>query len=117
MGWAALFHVITTFAVGAGMRGGEALTEAWHLLIVTGVLGSGVAYTLQVVAQSEMSAARAVVILAGESVAAAAFAAVWIGERLQLHQWVGAAIVLGAMVLSEMRARLADVRAEAATPV
>jgi drug/metabolite transporter (DMT)-like permease len=117
MGWAAAFHIVATLAIGAGLRAGEATTEAWHLLIVTGVLGSGIAYTLQVVAQSEMSAARAVVILAGESVAAAAFSAVWLGERLLVHQWVGAAIVLAAMVLSETKARLADVRAEAQTPV
>jgi hypothetical protein len=36
---------------------------------------------------------------------------------LLFHQWVGAGVVLGAMVLSEFRARAADVRAEAATPV
>jgi len=117
MGWAALLHIVATLAIGAGLRGAEAATEAWHLLIVTGVLGSGVAYTLQVVAQSEMSPSRAVVILAGESVAAAGFAAVWLGERLQAHQWLGAALVLGAMVVSELRARLADIHAEAATPV
>lgn len=117
MGWAAFFHVVTTLAIGAGLRSGEALTDAWHLLIVTGVLGSGVAYTLQVIAQSEMSPTRAVVILAGESVAAAAFAAVWLGERLEPHQWLGAALVLVAMAVSELRARLRDVRAEAATPV
>jgi drug/metabolite transporter (DMT)-like permease len=117
MGWAALLHIVVTLAIGAGLRSAEAATEAWHLLIVTGVLGSGVAYTLQVVAQAEMSPARAVVILAGESVAAAGFAAVWLGERLQAHQWLGASLVLGAMVVSELRARLADIRAEAATPV
>jgi drug/metabolite transporter (DMT)-like permease len=117
MGWAALLHIATTLLIGAGLRSAEAATEAWHLLIVTGVLGSGVAYTLQVVAQSEMSPTRAVVILAGESVAAAGFAAVWLGERLQAHQWLGAALVLGAMAVSELRARLADIRAEAATPV
>ncbi|MGH2684467.1 MAG: DMT family transporter [Actinomycetota bacterium] len=117
MGWAAAFHIVATLVIGAGLRAGEAAAEAWYLLIVTGVLGSGIAYTLQVVAQTEMSAARAVVILAGESVAAAAFSAVWLGERLLAHQWVGAAIVLGAMALSETRARLADVRAEAQTPV
>jgi drug/metabolite transporter (DMT)-like permease len=64
-----------------------------------------------------MSPTRAVVILAGESVAAAAFSAVWLGERLEPHQWVGAALVLAAMVLAELRARRADLRAEAATPV
>jgi drug/metabolite transporter (DMT)-like permease len=64
-----------------------------------------------------MSPTRAVVILAGESVAAAGFAAVWLGERLEAHQWLGAALVLSAMAVSELRARLADLRAEATTPV
>jgi drug/metabolite transporter (DMT)-like permease len=117
MGWAALFHIATTLAIGEGLRTAEAASEAWHLLIVTGVLGSGVAYTLQVIAQSEISPTRAVVILAGESVAAAGFSALWLGERLQAHQWLGAALVLAAMAASELRARLADLRAEAATPV
>jgi drug/metabolite transporter (DMT)-like permease len=117
MGWAALFHIATTLAIGQGLRSGEVLSEAWSLLIVTGVLGSGVAYTLQVIAQSEMSPTRAVVILAGESVAAAGFSAVWLGERLQAHQWLGAALVLVAMAVSELRARLADIRAAAAPPV
>lgn len=117
MGWAALLHIVAAVAIGAGLRSAEAATEAWLLLIVTGVLGSGVAYTLQVIAQTEMSPTRAVVILAGESVAAAAFSAVWLGERLEPHQWLGAGLVLTAMVVSELRARLADLRAEAATPV
>lgn len=117
MGWAALLHIVAAVSIGAGLRATEAATEAWHLLIVTGVLGSGVAYTLQVIAQTEMSATRAVVILAGESVAAAAFSAVWLGERLEPHQWLGAGLVLTAMVVSELRARLADLRAEASTPV
>ena len=117
MGWAAALHVTASVVLGHGLQAGDALREAWVLLVVTGVLGSGVAYTLQVLAQSEMSAARAVVILAGESVAAAAFSAIWLGERLLAHQWVGALLVLAAMAVSELFARRADLRAEAATPV
>ena len=104
MGTAAGLHLIATS--WTGLRPVEA-AEAWHLLVITGVLGSGLAYTLQVMAQREVSATRAVVILAGESVAAALFAAIWLGERLHFHQWVGAAIVLGAMGLSELGARRA----------
>lgn len=102
MGAAASLHLLATAPGGPGIAGAS---ETWHLLVVTGVLGSGVAYTLQVMAQREVTAGRAVVILAGESVAAALFAGVWIGERLVLHQWVGAAIVLGAMAVSELGAR------------
>jgi drug/metabolite transporter (DMT)-like permease len=104
MGAAAGLHLIA--AAGAGLRPGAAV-DAWHLLLITGVLGSGLAYTLQVMAQREVSPTRAVVILAGESVAAAAFSAIWLGERLAVHQWAGAGVVLGAMVLSELGARRA----------
>jgi drug/metabolite transporter (DMT)-like permease len=86
------------------------------MLVVTGVLGTGVAYTLQIVAQRTVTATRAVVILAGESVSSAAFSFVFLGERLEPHQWVGALLVLLAMVLSELRARRSELEAEAAAP-
>jgi drug/metabolite transporter (DMT)-like permease len=104
MGAAAALHVMA--AAGTGLRPAAAL-EVWHLLVVTGVLGSGLAYTLQVMAQRKVSAGRAVVILAGESVAAAIFSAVWVGDRLAIHQWVGALVVLAAMAISELGARRA----------
>jgi drug/metabolite transporter (DMT)-like permease len=90
--------------LGPGLRGADA-ASIWHLLLITGVLGSGVAFTLQVVAQRNIDAGRAVVILAGESLTAAIFAAFWLGERLLLHQWAGAALVLAAMTVSELGAR------------
>jgi drug/metabolite transporter (DMT)-like permease len=104
MGTAAALHLIAT--AWTGLRPAAA-AEVWHLFLITGVLGSGLAYTLQVIAQREVSATRAVVILAGESVAAALFSALWLGERLLIHQWIGAAVVLGAMGLSELGARRA----------
>jgi drug/metabolite transporter (DMT)-like permease len=110
----ALFHLV---ALGVTEARVPDDTEVWVMLLITGVLGSGVAYTIQVVAQRSVTATRAVIILAGESVSAAAISYVWLGERLQAHQWVGAAAVLAAMALSELGARRADVRAEQATPV
>jgi drug/metabolite transporter (DMT)-like permease len=114
MFWTALLHLAITVPVGVRAAGA---VEVWAMLLITGVLGTGVAYTLQIVAQREMTAARAVVILAGESVAAAAFSFAFLGERLQPHQWAGATLVLAAMVASELRARRQDLRAEAAAPV
>jgi drug/metabolite transporter (DMT)-like permease len=74
--------------------------------VLTGILGTGVAFTIQVVAQAEVSATRAVVLLAGESLVAAFVSAIWLHERLAAHQWLGAALVLAAMVVSELHARL-----------
>jgi len=68
--------------------------SVWVLLILTGVFGSGLAYTLQIVAQQTLTVVRAVVLLAGEAIFSAVFSAVWLGERLSLHQWLGAAGVL-----------------------
>jgi drug/metabolite transporter (DMT)-like permease len=103
MAAAALLHLVVAL-LGPGLRGADA-ASIWHLLVITGVLGSGVAFTLQVLAQRKIDAARAVVILAGESLSAAVFAAFWLGERLLLHQWVGAFLVLAAMTVSELGAR------------
>ena len=106
MGAAAALHLVAAMPVGWRAAGAAGV---WELLLVTGVLGSGVAYTLQVLAQETMSATRAVVILAGESVSAAAFAYMWVGDRPRPHQWLGAGLVVLAMVVSELGARRAAV--------
>jgi drug/metabolite transporter (DMT)-like permease len=114
MGVTALLHLLVVVPIGFRTPDGG---EVWLMLLITGVLGSGVAYTLQVLAQETITATRAVVILAGESVSAAAISYVWLGDRLAPHQWVGALLVLTAMALSELTARRADLRAEAVSPV
>lgn len=104
MGATALFQLIAVSLVG--LRPGVALSgPVWPLLVITGVFGSGVAYTIQIVGQQGLTATRAVVLLAGEALFAALFAAIWIGERLVPHQWIGALLVLGAMAYSELSAR------------
>ena len=104
MGATAVLQFVAVVPVG--LRPG-ALTghSVWALLILTGVFGSGLAYTLQIVAQQTLTVVRAVVLLAGEAIVSAVFSAVWIGERLSLHQWIGAALVLAAMAWSELSAR------------
>jgi drug/metabolite transporter (DMT)-like permease len=116
MGVAAALHLL--LAAGTGLRIDEAASvSVWPLLALTGVLGSGVAFTIQILAQRTITAARAVVLLAGEALFAAAFAAVWIEERLAAHQWLGAALVLAAMAYSELSARRPSVsRVDAAAP-
>jgi drug/metabolite transporter (DMT)-like permease len=114
MGATALLPLVAVIPIG--LRGPDT-GEVWLMLAITGVLGSGVAYTIQVVAQQTVTAARAVIILAGEAVSAAAISFVWLGERLELHQWIGATLVLGAMAISELSARRAELRADVAAPV
>jgi drug/metabolite transporter (DMT)-like permease len=104
MGFAALYHILASLP--GGLQTDRVLSASvWPLLILTGVLGSGVAFTIQIVAQQTVTTTRAVVLLAGEAIFSAAFSAVWIGERLSFHQWTGAALVLAAMAFSELSAR------------
>lgn len=114
MGATAAFQLAA--AVAVGLRAPDT-GQVWLMLAITGLLGSGVAYTIQVVAQQTITAGRAVIILAGESVAAAAISYVWLGERLQVHQWIGALLVVAAMAISEVTARRAELRADMAVPV
>ncbi|MGH2722916.1 MAG: DMT family transporter [Actinomycetota bacterium] len=113
MGFSAALHLAAAAPVGIDPAGAA---EVWPLLVVTGILGSGVAFTLQLAAQRDLSAPRAAIILAGESVASAGFSFVWLGERLLSGQWLGAGLVVAAMVTSELGARRAEIRAEAAAP-
>lgn len=116
MAVAAVLHVALAAAVGPRVAE-AARADVWPLLVITGVLGSGVAFTIQVLAQRTVTAGRAVVLLAGESLFAAAFAALWIGERLSARQWGGAALVLAAMLISELAARRpAEIRIDPAVP-
>jgi drug/metabolite transporter (DMT)-like permease len=116
MGVTAGLHL--SLAGATGLRVEDALSASvWPLLVLTGVLGSGVAFTIQILGQRTITATRAVVLLAGETLVAAAVSAVWTGERLAAHQWVGASLVLAAMAYSELSARRPRAtRVDAAVP-
>jgi drug/metabolite transporter (DMT)-like permease len=104
MGATAVFQLLATIPIG--LRPDVAWSwSVFPLLVITGVFGSGVAYTLQIMGQKNLTATRAVVLLAGEALFAALFSAIWIDERLAAHQWVGAILVLSAMGYSEISAR------------
>src|SRR4249919_3410427 len=91
-------------AVPAGPQAGE-VASLWWIFILTGVLGSGIAFSVQVMAQQWMSPVRASILLASEALVAALVAAIWLGERLSARAWVGAAVVLAAIAISELYPR------------
>jgi drug/metabolite transporter (DMT)-like permease len=78
------------------------------------VLGSGVAFSIQVVGQASVSPARASVLLAAEALVSAIAAAVWLGERLTARGWLGVLLMLAAIAVSETHAWMGGTRAKAA---
>jgi drug/metabolite transporter (DMT)-like permease len=73
----------------------------WPILYA-GLMSTGVAYTLQVVAQRHAPPAHAAIILSLESVFAVLGGGVILGERLALRGWAGCALMLAGMILSQL---------------
>jgi drug/metabolite transporter (DMT)-like permease len=80
----------------------------WAILY-GGVCSVGIAYTLQVVGQSTAPPAHAAILLSFEAVFAALTGAWLLHERLGVREWLGCAIMLAGMLVSQMRrARATD---------
>ena len=79
-----------------------ALATAWFPIAYAGVLSSGVAYTLQVVAQKFADPTVAAITMSFESVFAVLSAAVLLSERLSLKEGMGCVIMFGAIILAQI---------------
>ncbi len=82
-----------------GLRG------AFWPIVYAGVMSTGVAYTLQVVAQRHAPPAHAAIILSLEAVFAVLGGLVMLGESLSLRGWTGCALMLAGMILSQLAPR------------
>ena len=76
--------------------------HVWFALIVTGVLASAAAFTVQTYVQQRLSATRTAIILTMEPVFAVFFGYVLAGDRLSWIQIAGAALILVAIAASEV---------------
>ncbi|HEY0389155.1 MAG TPA: DMT family transporter [Gaiellales bacterium] len=100
---AATTVIHTAFALPHGLDAGQVAGD-WRLYLITGVLGSGAAFSIQVLAQQQLTPLRTSVLLAGEALFSALASAVWLGERLDAREWCGVALMLGAIAVSEAQA-------------
>ncbi len=78
-----------------------ALRAALPEILYAGVISGGIAFTLQAVAQRHTTAAQAAIFLASESIFAALFAAIQLGERLPSVAWFGCALIFAAIIAVE----------------
>jgi drug/metabolite transporter (DMT)-like permease len=78
------------------------LMGAWREIAYTGLLSGGVAFTLQSIAQAHTPPSDAAIIVSMESVFAALFGALILGERLNLSGWIGAGLVMAAVLVVQL---------------
>ncbi len=83
-------------------------------ILYTGVLSVGIAFTGQVVAQRYAHAADAAIILSSETLFAAVFGYLMMGDRLDAAGLLGCALILGAMLLIQLLPMLRVLRPRAA---
>jgi len=80
----------------------SALVDARWAILYTGILSSGVGYTLQIVGQKRVPSAVASLILSLESVFSLAAGMLLLGEKLKGAEWLGCALVMCAVLLSQI---------------
>jgi drug/metabolite transporter (DMT)-like permease len=71
-------------------------------ILYTGLISTGVAYTLQVVGQRWTTSSQAAIFLASESLFGALFGALLLGERIGTVGYVGCLLIFAAMVMVEI---------------
>lgn len=81
-----------------------AMLDSWMPLCYAGLLSSGVAYTLQVVAQKNTHPATASVLMSLESVFAVLAGLVLMQERLSAWELIGCAVMFAAVILAQLPA-------------
>lgn len=78
-----------------------AIGDAWFSIFYAGVLSSGIAFTLQVVAQKNLNPTVASLLMSLESVFAA-LAGAFFGERLTANEILGCVLVFIAIILAQL---------------
>ena len=93
-----LMFIVETPSVSGILKG-------WVPILYTGILSSGVAYTLQIITQKHLSAAIAALVMSLESVFAALTGWIILHENLSAREFIGCVLVFAATLLAQMPAR------------
>ena len=80
----------------------DAIGAAIWPIVMLGIGSSGIAYTLQIVAQRNVNPAVAAVIMSLESVFGLLSGVIVLGETMSTRQYIGCAIVFAAVLLSQL---------------
>lgn len=78
-------------------------TSSWFPLLYAAILSSGVAFTLQIIAQNKIRPTVASLLMSLESVFAVLSGWIVLGERLSLKEAFGCLLIFSAVVISQIR--------------
>jgi drug/metabolite transporter (DMT)-like permease len=81
----------------------QGLRQALWAIVYTGVLSVGLGFTLQVVAQRHTRPADSAIVLSSETVFAAGFGAVLMGDRIGATGLLGCALILACVLLVQLQ--------------
>lgn len=90
------------FALTFGEVDWPAVGATWKQLLFTGVLSSGVAFTLQAIGQRYTTPPQAAIFLSSEALFAALFGAIFLDERLTLAGVIGCILIFISMLAVEI---------------
>ncbi len=98
---AAVLSWILTFATGQTPTWQAIGAAAWPV-IYSGVIATGVAYTLQVFGQSSVDPSGASILMSMESLFSVIGGAVFLHERMGLQAYIGCMLMLAGTIISEL---------------
>ena len=104
---------VAVISLVAATPGGIAVPPdrgVWGVIVITGVVATAVAFVVQTWAQSLVSATRAAVVMTMEPVFAGFFAVVIGGNQLTLRILGGAACILAAMFIINLKSGRGDIQ-------
>ena len=78
-----------------------ALSASWLPIVYAGVISSGIGYTLQILGQKYTEPALASIIMSLESVFAAVFGWILLGEVLNTNELIGCALVFVSVITAQ----------------
>lgn len=81
---------------------GPVPAQVWAAVVGMGLVASALAFSVQAWAQRFTPPAHVGLVFAGEPVAAAVFARLWLGEQLDGLQWTGAALILAGITAAQL---------------
>ncbi len=98
---------LSALAIPLGSRHFEPTPGLWAAVLLTGILASAVAISVQTWAQARTTAVRASLVFSTEPVFAAAYSAVLGRERLGVAELLGGGLILLGVVVAELGPQLA----------